>query len=114
MKVRSIPIAIILSIVTCGIYAIYWFICMTDDIRQITNTPEDTSGGLSFLLSLVTCGIYQLYWYYKMGDKLDLYRTSRGYPHNSTGLVCLALAIFGLGIVSYCIIQHEINLTIQG
>lgn len=34
IKQRDIAVSIILSIVTCGIYAIYWFICVTDDMVQ--------------------------------------------------------------------------------
>ena len=28
---RNIAVCIILSIVTCGIYGIYWLICLNDD-----------------------------------------------------------------------------------
>ena len=33
MKNRSIPLCIILSIVTCGIYMLYWFVVLTDDLN---------------------------------------------------------------------------------
>lgn len=33
MRERNIAVAIILTIVTCGIYGIYWFIVLTDDAR---------------------------------------------------------------------------------
>ena len=31
----SIPVAVILSIITCGIYGIYWMIKMNDEINQL-------------------------------------------------------------------------------
>lgn len=57
---RNIAVCIILSIVTCGIYGIYWFICLNNDTNTASNT-FGTSGGVAFLLTLVTCGIYGIY-----------------------------------------------------
>lgn len=34
IKQRNIGICILLSIVTCGIYGLYWFVVLTDDINQ--------------------------------------------------------------------------------
>lgn len=34
---RNIAMYIILSIVTCGIFGIYWFICLTDDSKLAAN-----------------------------------------------------------------------------
>ena len=71
MTQRSIPICIILSIVTCGIYGIYWFVVLTDDVNAVAGDTQAPSGVVCFLLSLVTCGIYGLYWNYKQGDSLS-------------------------------------------
>ena len=57
---RSIAMCIVLSLVTCGIYGIYWFICLTNDCNAVSNDPDGTSGGVAFLLTLITCGIYGL------------------------------------------------------
>lgn len=43
---REIAICIILSIVTCGIYGIYWFICITDEANIVSGRTGDTSGRL--------------------------------------------------------------------
>lgn len=58
---RSIAKCIVLSIITCGIYGMYWFVVATDDVGRVTNRPG-TSGRLSLVFSLITCGIYGLYW----------------------------------------------------
>ena len=58
---RSIVTSVIFSIITCGIYGIYWFITLTDDANMVSE-ENDTSGGLAFVLSLITCGIYGIYW----------------------------------------------------
>ena len=61
---RDIAIAIILSIVTCGIYGIIWFVQLTDEVKIAAEDNEFQSGGIAFLLTLVTCGIYGIYWAY--------------------------------------------------
>lgn len=109
---REIAVAIILSIITCGIYGIYWFIQLNDEINSLNGDANDTTGGMAFLFSLITCGIYSYYWMYKMGDKLDCIAQKRGLPSSSRGIVYLVLAIFGLGIVSYALMQDSINKTI--
>lgn len=72
MKQRSVGIAILLSIITCGIYGIYWLIMLNDETNYVSGHQQDgTSGGVVFLLTLVTCGIYGIYWCYKQGEKLN-------------------------------------------
>ena len=70
MRERSIAVSIILSLVTCGFYGIYWFVVLTDDARIESGESNTTSGLVSFLLTLVTCGIYGFYWAYKMGKTI--------------------------------------------
>ena len=33
---RSVPLCVILSIVTCGIYMLYWFVCVTNETDAVT------------------------------------------------------------------------------
>ena len=97
----------ILSLVTCGLYGLYWFVCMTDDTNTVAN-EEGTSGVLALILTIVTCGIYGLYWAYKCGDKLDKAKVDRGMPASNGGVLYLILYIFG-GIIAYALIQNELN-----
>ncbi len=106
---RSVVTAIILTIVTCGIYGIYWFIVLNNDVNTLSGTPEDTSGGMAFLFSIITCGIYTFFWMYKMGTKLDNIETQRGAYPQSRGIVYLLLSLFGLSIVSYALMQDSVN-----
>ena len=104
IKNRNIVVCIILSIVTLGIYGIYWFIKMTDESNALAPNNATTSGGKAFLLTLVTCGIYGIYWYYKLGNKVG--EMSGG---SDQGVVYLILTLVGLGIVPQCMAQAEIN-----
>lgn len=105
---RNIAVCIILSIVTCGIYGLYWFVCLNNDANTASNT-FGTSGGMALLLSLVTCGIYMFYWMYKQGQKIDAAKASRGMDSGNSGVLYLILSLFGLGIVSYALMQNELN-----
>lgn len=104
IKRRDIVTSIILSIVTCGIYGIYWFISLTDDVR-IVSGDERLSGGKCFLLTLVTCGIYGIYWAYLIGKAMMQATES----HNDNSILYLILQIFGLSIVTYCLVQTDLN-----
>ena len=106
---QNIAIAVILSIVTCGLYGIYWMIKLNDEVNQICGDTQATGGGLVFLFTLITCGIYGWYWMYKMGEKCDQIKGVNG----SSGILYLILGIFGLGIVSYCLMQDTINKAIM-
>lgn len=96
------------SLVTCGIYAIYWFVCLTNDAAR---AAKDTnfSGGMSLLFTIITCGIYGFYWYYKMGKTLKIANDQAGISASDNSVLYLILGIFGLGIVNYCIMQNELN-----
>ena len=111
MKQRSVGIAILLTIITCGIYGIYWLIMLNDETNYVSGHQQDgTSGGVVFLLTLVTCGIYGYYWCYKQGEKLNEAKMQRGIMvDSSASVIYLVLAIFGLSIISYALMQSELN-----
>lgn len=108
IKEKNIAICILLSIVTCGIYGIVWFVNMTDDMRYASG-DQTLSGGMAFLLTLVTCGIYGYYWAYKMGKASAMAKANRGLPAEDNSVLYLVLQIFGLAIVNYCLIQNDLN-----
>ena len=105
---RNIAVCIILSIVTCGIYGIYWFNCLNNDTNTASNT-FGTSGGVAFLLTLVTCGIYGIYWAYKQGEKIDVAKRNRGISSSNSGILYLILSLFGFSIIAWALMQNELN-----
>lgn len=106
---RNIAMCIVLSIITCGIYGIYWFVVLTDDVNTVSGTEGGTSGGMAFLFSIITCGIYSFYWMYKQGEKLDAAKSERGIPSSNSGVLYLILSFIGLSVVSYALMQNELN-----
>lgn len=110
---RNIVLCIIFSIITCGIYGIYWMYVLNEDINSLSNHPEGTNGGLVILFSIITCGIYGWYWYYKMGERVEEIRAQKGLPSDSSAVLYLILGIVGLGIVNYCLMQSNINSSVR-
>ncbi len=109
IKPRNLVTAILLSFVTCGIYSIYWFIKLTDEMNELSDNEGDASGGMAFLFNLLTCGIYGYYWAYRMGVKRDLLEEKS----SSSGVIYLILSIVGLQIVAYALAQDAINKVVE-
>ncbi len=104
---RSIPLYVILHIVTCGLFGLFWMACLTDDTSVISG-EQGTSGVMSVILTICTCGIYGLYWAYKCGEKLDRAKQQKGQPASNGGVLYLLVYIFG-GFIAYALIQNELN-----
>lgn len=107
-KNRSIVACIIFTIITCGLYGIYWFITMSDDAARL-NEDLNFSGVKAFIFTIITCGIYGIYWYYKMGKEISEAGPKRGVQVSDNSIAYLILGIFGFGIISYCLIQNDLN-----
>ena len=106
---RNVAVYFILSIVTCGIFGLYWFCTLNDDTNKISGHPEATGGVVALLLSIVTCGIYAIFWMYNMGTRLDEAKAKRGLSVSNAGTLYLILTIFGLAWVAELLLQIELN-----
>lgn len=109
MRSRSVGMCIVLSLVTCGLYTLYWLYNLAEDMDHLTGGNSGGSGGMVLLLTIVTCGLYGWYWLYRCGDALDQLRFSQGERAGYLGILYLLLGIFSLGIISYALMQAELN-----
>ena len=50
---RSILTSILLTFVTCGLYGVYWFCCVTNDAAKASG-DDSISGGKAFFLGIIT------------------------------------------------------------
>jgi hypothetical protein len=73
VKKRGLAGLILLSIVTLGIYGLYWIYKLAQDVNLICEGDgKKTSGLLKYLLfGIITFGIYNLIWLYMLGDRLQ-------------------------------------------
>lgn len=107
-KQRSIIAVILLTIVTCGLYSFYWTVVTQDELNYYTKENE-TPGILVLLFSIITCGIYLFFWYYKISKRIYATQIEKGFMSGDNSILNVLLAIFGLPIVSNCIIQNDLN-----
>lgn len=108
---RNIALSIVLSVVTCGLYSIYWFVALTDEInREKREYAGDLSGIVCFLLTLVTCNLFGIYWAYKIGEKLDVIKAERGIPTGrDSNILYLILELLGFNVIVLALAQNEMN-----
>lgn len=109
IRKRSIAVCILLTIITCGIYGIYWFVKLNDEANYLSSVPVPISGGTALLLTILTCGIYGLFWMYKQGEKLEIARIQRDMPAANLAVLYLVFSLLSLGIISFALMQNEIN-----
>lgn len=106
---KEVALCIILTIVTCGLYGIYWMYTLTEDLNAIVPEQTATPGANVILFTILTCGIYGVYWLYVQGEKIDYVKRQRGLSSSYTGLVYIVFAFLGVGIISHALMQNEIN-----
>ena len=103
IKERNIVTAVILSIITCGIYGIYWVICLAREAVSVKD-PED-SGILEIVLML----FLPFLGFFLAEKKLAEGCQAKGIAHSDNSILYLILGLVGLGIVNYCMMQDDLN-----
>jgi hypothetical protein len=107
-KQRSIGLAIVFTILTFGIYGIYWYISLTNEVSRLSNEPN-FSGAKAFLLSIITCGIYSFFWVYQLGKNIAKAQGLQGKRVTDNATLFVVLTFFSLGIVAFSIAQSDVN-----
>jgi len=107
--VRSIPVGLILTFLTCGLYDLYWNAKQMKAFNGLLGRDEFSFWHWLFL-SALTCGIFHLYYEYRMGVGLVEIQEKYGMRvDKNLPLISLLLSIFGFSIVVDAIQQYEIN-----
>ena len=98
---RSLATYIILSIITCGIYSIYFWYQFAEDVNKTCagDGQETTNYIIALLLSIITCGIYMYYWYYKLGNRLQTNAPRYNMNFQENGTTVLLWMVLGAFIV---------------
>ena len=105
---RNVGVCILLTIITCGLYGLYWFICLTDDVNRECD-EKLSSGGIALLLNIITCGLYGIYWSYKMGKNIQNSCSKHDISISDNSVLYLVLCLIGFGIINYALIQSDLN-----
>ena len=101
MTNRGLLAVLLLSIVTLGIYAVYWIIVFQIELKK--ETGEGFDGFAHFLMLIFTFGIYSIYWQYAAGKRL----AKQGANDNS--VVYLVLSLLGFSIINMLLMQDQAN-----
>jgi len=105
----EIVLGIVFSVITCGIYNIFWNKRQFEAMNSLLG-KEEYNFWLWFVVCIVTCGIFQIYYQYKLGTDLDAILRARvgGAPTNF-GVLGLVLSLFGMSVIADAIFQVEFN-----
>lgn len=94
---RSLIMYILLTIITCGLYSLYFIYKLAEDVNVIcADDGKQTTGLLLYLLlTLVTCGLYTFYWMYSLGNRLCQNAPRYGLTFQENGTTVLLWQVFG-------------------
>jgi len=107
------PITVLLlSLVTCGVYALIWKYQTTEELRQATG-DNSINPALDIVLTVLLCGLWGFYTDYRNAKKLHELAQANGLQRSDQSTIVLVLNLFGLGIASVFILQGEFNALAQ-
>ncbi|MEI0488408.1 DUF4234 domain-containing protein [Brachyspira pulli] len=102
----------VLSIVTCGIYLIYWIYVTTNDVNSYME-EEYFNPTLAVVLSIVTCGLFTIYWFYKYGNVIfnDMSKKANLDSYGESAIVVALLILVPFGyLYSVLTLQSKLNI----
>ena len=103
IKQRNIVTCILLTLVTCGIYGIYWTIMLA---REAVSVKDPADNGL---LEIVLMLFLPFVGFFMAEKKLADGCQARGVAHTDNSILYLILGLVGLGIVNFCMMQNDLN-----
>ena len=102
MKKRNLLVCFLLSVITLGIYFVYWQCSFQGQLKEQTGKGFGAVG--HFFMCLFTCGIYSIYWQYAAGKRL----AEQGAEDHS--ILYIVLVLVGVGsAVNMFLMQNQAN-----
>ncbi len=103
IKSRNIVTSIIFSIITCGIYGIYWAIMLA---REAVSVKDENDDGI---LEIILMIFLSFVGFFLAEKKLAEGCAEKGIEHKDNSILYLVLGLVGLGIVNFCMMQNDLN-----
>jgi hypothetical protein len=105
----NIPLYLILTILTCGLFNFYWNYRQMEACNVLLKRRE-FSFWVWLLLTILTCGIYHIFYQYKMGAAIvEIQQLMNREVFDKLPLLSVIVTILGFSIVVDCIHQSELN-----
>ena len=103
IKERNPIVAILLTVVTCGIYGIYWAVCLARESVSVKD-PADSA-----ILEIVLVLFFAPLGFFLAEKKFAEGCAEKGIAHKDNSILYLVLGLVGLGIVDYVTMQNDLN-----
>ena len=103
IKQRNIVVCILLTLITCGIYGIYWVIMLAKEGVSVKDASDNAILEIVLMLFLPFLGIFLAEKKFAEGC------AAKGIAHSDNSILYLILGLVGLGIVSICMLQNDLN-----
>lgn len=104
MQNRNVGLVVVFSIITCGLYFLYWHYVTAQDLnREETEQAPVMNFILAILVGMLTCGIFMYIWLYLFYKKIDKL------TGDDNVLVNFLLAVFFTPVAGMAIAQNSIN-----
>ncbi len=107
---RSLLVYILLTIVTCGIYAIYFEYAFARDMNIVCAADGKKTRGViaQVIFTVLTLGIYPIVWLYGVGERINNNSVMRKVASTCTGGSLLLWNILGsLIIIGPFVAMHK-------
>ncbi len=107
--IKDPVMTIVLMLVTCGLYGLYWLYITSKEMQQFTG-KYSVQPEIEVILCLVTGGLYHLYWYYKSFSMIPGMQEQVGRPVVDNTVLWFVLMFVPLaGIYALYSFQSELN-----
>ena len=103
IKKRNIAVCILLTLITCGIYGIYWIIMLAKEGVSVKDPADNAVLEIVLMLFLPFLGLFFTEKKFAEGC------AAQGINHKDNSVLYLILSLFGLGIVGLCMLQNDLN-----
>ncbi len=100
LETHDVALRLILTVVTCGLFGLYWIADLTNDIHRLSGKPQTPKGLTAALLTFVTCSVYFYYWLYKISGELVEARREMGLALDSVKNSLYTVAIVFMTLVA--------------
>jgi cytochrome bd-type quinol oxidase subunit 2 len=110
---RNAVVVVLLCLVTCGIYFLYWVYKTSDELRQALS-EESINPALDLLLTMVTCYIWAIYVHHRNSQHAHRILAARDPWHidqtQTILILCIAQLVVGVtGLIATYLLQEELN-----
>ncbi len=110
-KERSAALVVVLSIVTLGIYWLYWYYTVNKEIVLVSNGSVKASPGVALLAQFIP--IANIVSLYNTASRLQTAKQAASDPHTISPGLCIVIALFvPFGIYS-ALVQSGLNALIH-